>query len=102
MKFMAKAVSSFELTLHSRSQGQTRATWLYNELRTAILEGRLKYGARLPATRDFARFRGDRLRTVANRRVSFRARRNGHVGESTRANRYCGIGKFREDTGVCC
>src|SRR5262249_5287927 len=57
-KFMAKAVSSFELTLHRRSQGQTRATWLYNELRTAILEGRLKYGARLPATRDFARLHG--------------------------------------------
>src|SRR5215469_10946068 len=55
---MAKTVSSFELTLHRRPQDQTRAAWLYNELRTAILEGRLKYGARLPATRDFARLHG--------------------------------------------
>ncbi|HKD09845.1 MAG TPA: PLP-dependent aminotransferase family protein [Bryobacteraceae bacterium] len=55
---MAKTVSSFELTLHRRPQDQTRADWLYNELRTAILEGRLKYGARLPATRYFARLHG--------------------------------------------
>jgi GntR family transcriptional regulator/MocR family aminotransferase len=55
---MAKTISSFELTLHRRPEDQTRATWLYNELRTAILDGRLKYGARLPATRDFARLHG--------------------------------------------
>jgi len=52
---MAKTVSSFEITLHRRPEHQTRAMWLYNELRTAILDGRLKYGSRLPATRDFAR-----------------------------------------------
>ena len=52
---MGKVVSSFELSLNHRSAGQTLAHWLYSELRTAILEGRLKAGAKLPASRDFAR-----------------------------------------------
>ena len=51
---MPKAVSSFELTLKSRSRNQTLTHWLYGELRSAILEGRLAPGARLPASRDFA------------------------------------------------
>jgi GntR family transcriptional regulator/MocR family aminotransferase len=52
---MPKAISSFELTLKSRSRHQTLTNWLYGELRSAILEGRLAPGARLPASRDFAR-----------------------------------------------
>jgi len=51
---MPKAVSSFELTLKSRSRHQTLTNWLYGELRSAILDGRLAPGARLPASRDFA------------------------------------------------
>src|SRR5580700_314100 len=51
---MPKAVSSFELTLKSRSRHQTLTSWLYGELRSAILDGRLAPGARLPASRDFA------------------------------------------------
>lgn len=51
---MSKAVSSFELTLKSRSRHQTLTGWLYGELRSAILDGRLAPGARLPASRDFA------------------------------------------------
>ena len=52
---MPKAISSFELTLKSRPRHQTLTNWLYGELRSAILEGRLAPGARLPASRDFAR-----------------------------------------------
>ena len=52
---MPKAISSFELTLKSRSRHQTLTNWLYAELRSAILDGRLAPGARLPASRDFAR-----------------------------------------------
>ena len=52
---MTKVVSSFELSLNQRSPDQTLANWLYRELRAAILEGRLKAGVRLPATRNFAR-----------------------------------------------
>jgi GntR family transcriptional regulator/MocR family aminotransferase len=51
---MTKAVSSFELTLKSRPRHQTLTKWLYGELRSAILDGRLVPGARLPASRDFA------------------------------------------------
>ena len=51
---MPKAVSSFELTLKSRVRHQTLTNWLYGELRSAILDGRLAPGARLPASRDFA------------------------------------------------
>jgi len=52
---MPKAVSSFELTLKSRPRHLTLTNWLYAELRSAILEGRLAPGARLPSSRDFAR-----------------------------------------------
>ncbi len=52
---MAKAISSFELTLKSRSRHQTLTSWLYGELRSAILDGRLAPETRLPASRDFAR-----------------------------------------------
>jgi GntR family transcriptional regulator/MocR family aminotransferase len=51
---MPKATSSFELTLKSRSRHQTLTNWLYGELRSAILDGRLAPGARLPSSRDFA------------------------------------------------
>lgn len=52
---MPKTASTFELTLKTRSRHQTLTNWLYNELRSAILDGRLTPGARLPASRDFAR-----------------------------------------------
>lgn len=51
---MPKAISSFELTLKIRSRHQTLTNWLYSELRSAILDGRLAPGARLPSSRDFA------------------------------------------------
>jgi GntR family transcriptional regulator / MocR family aminotransferase len=51
---VAKTISSFELTLKSRPPHQTLTSWLYSELRLAILEGRLGPGTRVPASRDFA------------------------------------------------
>jgi GntR family transcriptional regulator/MocR family aminotransferase len=51
---MTKVAGTFELSLNRRLPGQTLANWLYGELRTAILEERLKAGVRLPASRDFA------------------------------------------------
>jgi GntR family transcriptional regulator / MocR family aminotransferase len=51
---VSKTVSSFELTLNPRQPQQTLTSWLYAELRAAILAGRLGPGARLPASRDFA------------------------------------------------
>lgn len=52
---MPKAISSFELTLKDRPRHQALTHWLYGELRSAILEGRLAPGTRLPSSRDFAR-----------------------------------------------
>src|ERR687889_895652 len=52
---MPKTVSSLELTLSNRPSHQTLTDWLYTELRGSILEGRLRPGTRLPASRDFAR-----------------------------------------------
>ena len=63
---MAKVVSSFELPLKERRPGQTLATWIYGELRAAILEGRLRHGAKLPASRDFARQYGVSRGTVVS------------------------------------
>src|ERR1700743_927623 len=51
---MPKAISSFELTLNSRSRHQTLTNWLYSELRSAILDGRLAPNTRVPSSRYFA------------------------------------------------
>jgi GntR family transcriptional regulator/MocR family aminotransferase len=52
---MPKAVSSLDLTLNERPAHIPLTRWLHEELRRAILDGRLRPGTRLPATRDFAR-----------------------------------------------
>src|SRR5277367_6030249 len=52
--FMAKSAATFELALPPRDPRSSAYRWLYSALRSAILEGRLHPGARLPATRDLA------------------------------------------------
>jgi len=51
---MPKGVTSFELTLNERPPRVALTRWLHEELRRAVLDGRLRPGTRLPATRDFA------------------------------------------------
>jgi len=51
---MTKRAASFDLVLPPRSSGVSAYHWLYAALRAEILEGRLRPGARLPATRDLA------------------------------------------------
>ena len=63
---MPKAISSYELTLDSRPHNQTLTSWLYAELRAAILHGRLAPGTRLPASRDFAAQHGFSRGTVVS------------------------------------
>jgi len=63
---MSRAVSSFELSINRRSPNQTLANWLYGELRRAILEGRLRAGVKLPASRDFAKLYHVSRGTVVN------------------------------------
>jgi GntR family transcriptional regulator/MocR family aminotransferase len=51
---MARKSSTLALNLRGPSAGVLAYRWLYEQLRTAILDGRLRPGARLPATRDLA------------------------------------------------
>jgi GntR family transcriptional regulator/MocR family aminotransferase len=86
---MAKTTSSFELTLNSRPQDQTLAHWLYSELRSAILDGRLKAAARVPASREFARRYGLSRGTVvrAFERLHDEGYLSSRVGEGTWVSR---------------
>ena len=52
---MAKQPTTFGWTLPAREPGIPAYRWLYSGLRTWILEGRLRPGTQLPATRDLAR-----------------------------------------------
>lgn len=51
---MSKRISAIEIAIQDRPAGVTLSSWLYQELRSAILNRRLLPGARLPATRDLA------------------------------------------------
>lgn len=55
---MPRQPSELALTLPPREPGAPAGRWLYGALRAAILEGRLRPGARLPSTRDLARHYG--------------------------------------------
>ncbi len=52
---MPKRTTALPLTLPPRESGATAGRWLVGALRGQILDGRLKPGSRLPATRDLAR-----------------------------------------------
>jgi GntR family transcriptional regulator/MocR family aminotransferase len=51
---MPKQATSLPLSLSAPASGTPLYRWLYEELRSAILERRMAPGARLPATRDLA------------------------------------------------
>ena len=55
-----------ELALFKRDPGVTLTQWLYEELRRAILDGRLRRGAMIPATRGIAIEYGVSRRIVVN------------------------------------
>lgn len=52
---MSREITSLPLNLPPPPAGMPLYGWLYEQLRAAILEGRLRPGARLPATRDLAK-----------------------------------------------
>ncbi|HYL34638.1 MAG TPA: PLP-dependent aminotransferase family protein [Bryobacteraceae bacterium] len=52
---VGKTATSVDLALHPPPDGAVLFRWLYHEIRSAILEGRLRRGARLPATRELAK-----------------------------------------------
>jgi GntR family transcriptional regulator / MocR family aminotransferase len=49
---MSKTPRNTALPLGARSNGATLFRWLYDEIRTAIVDGRLQPGSRLPSTRS--------------------------------------------------
>jgi GntR family transcriptional regulator/MocR family aminotransferase len=51
---MARETTAFPLSLPAPPSGGSLYRWLYEELRATILDGRLRPGARLPASRDLA------------------------------------------------
>ena len=51
---MPRETTALPLSLPAPPIGESLYRWLYAELRAAILDGRLRPGARLPATRDLA------------------------------------------------
>ncbi len=51
---MARRSELREILLGERGEGEPAYRWLYGALRREILEGRLRPGTRLPATRDLA------------------------------------------------
>jgi GntR family transcriptional regulator/MocR family aminotransferase len=51
---MAREATAFPLSLPAPPATGSLYRWLYEELRAAILDGRLRPGSRLPATRDLA------------------------------------------------
>jgi GntR family transcriptional regulator / MocR family aminotransferase len=61
---MMKTAATFELALGERPKHVTLTRWLLDELRHAIVDGRIKPGTRLPATRDLARQYGIARGTV--------------------------------------
>lgn len=63
---MAKRGTTFELMLPLRDSGTPAYRALYTVLRAKILDGRLRSGARLPATRDLARQYGLSRGTIVN------------------------------------
>jgi GntR family transcriptional regulator/MocR family aminotransferase len=63
---MARSAPESGLVLDEREEGTTLTRWLYEELRKAILSGRLRRGARLPSTRDLANRYSVSRRIVVN------------------------------------
>ena len=84
-----KRTASFELVLPARDPGLSAGHWLYEALRTQILEGGLRPGARIPATRDLARQYGLARGTIVNAFEQLKSEGyiQGSVGSGTHVSR---------------
>ncbi len=84
-----KRVTAFELVLPARQARISPSHWLYEALRTQILEGRLRPGARVPATRDLARQYSLARGTIVNafEQLKSEGYLEGNVGSGTHVSR---------------
>lgn len=85
---MPKRVTTTPLVLAPKPAGARVARWLFAALRSEILEGRLKPGSRLPASRDLAAQYGLSRGTVVSAFEQLRSEGYvvGAVGSGTRVN----------------
>ncbi len=85
---MAKRTSSFDLVVRERRSGTALFQWVYDEVRSAILEGRLRRSMRLPSTRELARRYGVSRGTVvaAFEQLQAEGYLEGNVGAGTYVN----------------
>ncbi len=85
---MPKRTTAFSLTLAPRGRGTPAIRWLCSALRTEILEGRLRPGARLPSTRDLATQYGLSRGTIVSAFDQLRSEGyiEGSVGSGTYVN----------------
>lgn len=82
---MTKRATAFALTLPPRDSATPAYRWLYSALRTEILEGRLRPGTQVPATRDLARQYGLSRGTIVSAFEQLKAEGyvEGSVGSGT-------------------
>src|SRR5512140_265617 len=82
---MPRSAQPFAFALPPRAHGLAAARWLYESLRTAILDGRLGLGSRLPTTRALAREYGLARGTVVTAFENLKAEGyvNATVGSGT-------------------
>lgn len=85
---MPKRATTFELALPPRGADTPAWLWLCTALRAEILEGRLRPGARLPATRDLAGQHGLSRGTIVNafEQLKSEGYLRGSVGAGTYVN----------------
>src|SRR5262249_37714298 len=85
---MTKAVTALDLSLGDPRPSANIWRWLYEEIRDAILSGRLKRGARLPATRERAKQYGVSRGTVvmAFEQLHSEGYLEGRTGDGTYVN----------------
>jgi GntR family transcriptional regulator / MocR family aminotransferase len=85
---MPRRTLALPLSLGHRPEGMPASRWLGDTLRTEILEGRLRPGARLPATRDLARQYGISRGTAVSAFEQLRLEGYvvGRVGSGTRVS----------------
>lgn len=85
---MAKKSTAFSLVLPARDASTQAYRWLYSALRAAILDGRLRPGSRLPATRELAKQYGLSRGTIvyAFEQLKAEGYLEGAVGSGTRVS----------------
>ena len=85
---MPRSAGSLDLVLGPRPGAQPAQRWVYDAVRSAILEGRLRAGARLPASRDLARQHGLARGTVVAAYAQLQA--EGYVRSTVGAGTFVG------------